>query len=189
MIKINLLPEQKQARVANVEKEMVLFVLVLILLGCSLFFTHNWITTRVDTLQAALSEKNAQKIQFLKKIGKINGLEKKSKEARQYIEVIKSIRSKQSRPVRFLDAVIINLPRDQIWFQSLQMEQDTHLEVTGIALDNQIFASYVKELRSSPIISNVILHQTSRKRIREYNLVAFRCRIEAGKPAGQGKDG
>lgn len=189
MIKINLLPEQKRARVANVEKEIVLFVLVLILLGCSLFFTHNWITSRVDTLQDALAEKNAKKIQLLKKIGEINNLEKKSEEARQYIEVIKSIRSRQSRPVRFLDAVISNLPQDQIWFESLQMEQDTHLEVTGVALDNQIFAGYVKDLRLSPIISNVILHQTSRKRIREYNLVAFRCRIEAGKPAGKGKDG
>ncbi|MCF8104915.1 MAG: PilN domain-containing protein [Desulfohalobiaceae bacterium] len=189
MIKINLLPEQKRAKVANVEKEVVLFLLVLGLLGCGMFFAQNWISTRIDSLRTANSQKNEQKISLLKKIGTINTLEKKSKEAGQYIEVIKDIRSRQTRPVRFLDELVSNLPRGQIWFESMEMEKDGQLEVTGVALDNQVFAGYVKKLRSSAVISNVILHQTSRKKIREYNLVAFRCRIESGKHADKGQDG
>lgn len=189
MIKINLLPEQKRAKVANVEKKAVLFLLVLVLLGCGMFFVQNWISSRVDSLRTAASEKNAEKLDLLKKIGTINTLEKKSKEAGQYIEVIKGIRSRQTRPVRFLDELVSNLPRGQIWFESMKMEQYGRLEVTGIALDNQVFAGYVKKLRSSAVIRNVILHQTSRKKIREYNLVAFRCRIESGKQPDKGQDG
>lgn len=190
MITINLLPEQKRARVANVEKEVVLFALVLILVGFGLFFTQQWITGRVEALRTVQEQKNAQKLKLLKKIGHINNLQKKSRKAKQYIKVIKSIRVKQGRPVHFLDELVSNLPQDQIWFESLNLRQDGHIDLRGIALDNQIFATYVKKIRKSNLIDNVILHQTSRKTIREYNLVAFRCRIKAGSTqAPEGKDG
>ncbi len=177
MISINLLPEKSRTRVANVEKELILFTLMLILLFIGMSFTQRWISHQAQTARELKEQKTAQKLELLKKIGTLNQLEKKTQELQAYIQAIKFIRAEQSRPVRFLDELASKLPPDKIWFESLDLNQAKHIDLTGVALDNQVFADYVRKLRTSPYIQDVILHQTSQKKIEEYNLVAFRCRI------------
>ena len=179
MIKINLLPEHSRIRVANVEKEVVLYGLMVVLLILVMGLGQRWMSQRLQSARELQEQKTAHKLELLKKIGKINQLEKDTQQLQAYILAIKSIRSEQSRPVRFLDELVKNLPQDRIWFESLNLNQDQHIDLTGVALDNQIFANYVKKLRKSPIISDVVLHQTSRKNIRKFSLVAFRCRVNA----------
>ncbi|MCF8107672.1 MAG: PilN domain-containing protein [Desulfohalobiaceae bacterium] len=177
MITINLLPEKSRTRVANVEKEVILFILMLILVLIGLSFTQRWISHQVQSARELKEQKTAQKLELLKKIGNLNQLEKKNQELQAYIQAIKSIRAEQSRPVRFLDELVVKLPPERIWFESLDLNQDKHIDLTGVALDNQVFAEYVKNLRTSPNILDVILHQTSQKKIKDYSLVSFRCRI------------
>ncbi len=186
MITINLLPEKSRTQVANVEKEVILFVLMLILLLIGLSFSQRWISHQVQSAREIKEQKTAQKLELLKKIGTINQLEKKTQELQAYIQAIRSIRAEQSHPVRFLDTLVSKLPPDKIWFESLALNEDKHIDLTGVALDNQVFADYVKDLRTSPYILDVILHQTNQKKIQEYSLVAFRCRINGDFPQKNG---
>lgn len=190
MISINLLPEQNRARVANVEKEMILFALLIVLLIMIFFLTQQWIERQVHSARNLQEQKTKQKQELLKKIGEINQLEKKTTELEHYIQAIKSIRKQQSRPVRFLDELVTHLPQNKIWFESLSLQKDRFVDVRGVALDNQVFATYIKSIRQSAIIQDVNLHQTSRKKIGEYNLVAYQCRVKSGfEQLDRGSDG
>ncbi len=181
MIHINLLPVQKRAKVSNVEKELVLFVLVLIIVGLSMAMTQRWLGSQVNVLEVAKQEKTQEKNRLLKKIKRINEIEKKLQATRTRINVIKQIRAEQSLPVRYLDELVTTLPEDKMWFQSLRLNSNGGIQLNGIALDNQVFAMYVKNLRQSSYVMDVILNRTSRKSFRGLGLVAFQCSIKAGK--------
>lgn len=181
MIRINLLPQQKRAKVSNVEKELVLYILILAILGISVYFTNSWITTKVTTLQQTKQQKQTAKNKLLRKTREIRTIKKQLKEITSRVDAIKMIRSKQGLPIRYLNELVINLPRESIWFESLQLQADGTISLRGIALDNQIFAEYVKTLRSSDFITDVQLGQTSKKDVNDLGLIAFTCTIRTTK--------
>ena len=187
MIRINLLPVQKRAKVTNVEKELVLFVLVLILAGLSMAMTQRWLSNQVNELEQVKQERVQEKNRLQKKVRRINEIEKKLRATSNRINVIKQIRSEQSLPVRYLDELVTTLPEDKMWFQSLRLSSNGGIQLNGIALDNQVFAMYVKNLRQSPYIQDVTLNRTSRKSISGLGLVSFQCSIKAGIREDKGK--
>jgi type IV pilus assembly protein PilN len=178
MIRINLLPQQKRAKVSNVEKEVVLYILIVLILGISVYFTNSWITTKVASLEQTKSQKQIAKNQLKRKTREIRAIKKQLKEITSRVDAIKMIRSKQGMPIRYLNQLVINLPQESIWFQSMQMRPDGTINLRGIAMDNQIFAEYVKTLRQSQFIRDVQLGQTSRKSVNNLGLIAFSCTIK-----------
>jgi type IV pilus assembly protein PilN len=177
MLRINLLPKQKRAKVSNVEKELVLFVLVLAMVGIGAYFTQSWIGSKVDRLQGIKQEKRAVKRQLQRKVARIGKIKDQIEETKEKIEIIKKIRAKQSLPIRYLNELVAQLPKDKIWFESLNLNSGGDLNLSGIALDNQAFASYIQHLRNSEYIRDINLKQTSRKNIKGLGLVSFQCRI------------
>jgi len=186
MIRINLLPVQKRAKVSNVEKELFLFVLILVLAGLSMVMTQRWLTAQVRDLEQVKQERVQEKNRLLKKIQRINAIEKKLQATRTRIDVIKEIRAAQSLPVRYLDEMVTTMPEDKMWFESLRLSANGAIQLNGIALDNQVFAMYVKKLRQSPYVQDVTLNRTSRKSISGLGLVSFQCNIRAGQRNGKG---
>jgi len=178
MIRINLLPKQKRAKVSNVEKEVVLYVLILCILGISVYFTNSWITSRVSSLEQTKKQKQVVRNKLLRKTREIREIEDQLKEIASRVDAIKMIRSKQGLPIRYLNELVVNLPQESIWFESLQMRSDGTLSLQGIAMDNQIFATYIKTLRESEYVQDVRLGQTSRKDINNLSLIAFTCTIQ-----------
>jgi type IV pilus assembly protein PilN len=177
MLRINLLPKQKRAKVSNVEKELVLFVLVLVMVGIGGYFAQSWIGTKVDRLQEIKQEKSAVKRKLQHKVARISKIKDQIEETKEKIGIIKKIRAKQSLPIRYLNELVAQLPKDKIWFKSLNLDPGGNLNLSGIALDNQAFASYIQHLRSSRYIHDISLKQTSRKNIKGLGLVSFQCRI------------
>ncbi len=186
MIQINLLPVQTRAKVSHVEKELVLFVLILVLAGVSMAMTQRWLGSQVHALEQVKQDRVQEKNRLLKRIKRINDIEEKLQATRTRINVIKKIRARQSLPVRYLDELVTTLPKDKMWFESLRLSANGGIQLNGIALDNQVFAMYVKNLRQSPYIQDVTLNRTSRKSIRELGLVAFQCSIKAGESEAKG---
>jgi type IV pilus assembly protein PilN len=178
MLRINLLPSQKRAKVPDIHKEVVLYFLIVALLLIGMFFTQSWLQQKESRLTQIKQKKTAQKNSLLKKIGRINKMEKQLAEVKNKIEIIKKIRSRQNLPVRRLNEMVSLLPQDKLWYKSMQMNAKGRVSLNGVALDNQAFARYVQGLRGSEYIDNVFLGQTSRQKIRGLELVAFKCSVQ-----------
>ncbi|MFW5731192.1 MAG: PilN domain-containing protein [Desulfonatronovibrionaceae bacterium] len=185
MIKINLLPHAKRAKASNTEKLILLTGIFLIMLSAGIFTTGLIWKDKIQNLEASIQEKQTLRQNLLKKVGRINRLEKEFEALKDNIAAIRDIRSRQQLPVRYVDEVVRAIPAERIWFEALNLGSDGTMDIRGIALDNQAFAGYVDELRQSPFIQRVTTRRTSRKRVSNLDLVEFQFQVSAG-PASSG---
>ena len=177
MLKINLLPAQERAKVANVEKEVVLFGLSLLFILICLFLVQQQLSNKVNALENQKESLVNTKNQLQPKIDRIDKVEKKINKIQNRLNVIKKIRKRQSLPVQYLKNLVDNMQGDKIWFNSLQMGSKGDIELSGIAINNQAFAEYVEDLKTTALIQDINIKQTSRKEIKGLNLISFECSI------------
>lgn len=185
MLKINLLPEQQRAKISNVEKELTLYVLMLILVGLCLGLLHGWSTGKINQLKTKKQAKIVLRQKLVSKVKQFNKLKKEMSEIKTNIEVIKQIRGRQGLAVHYLDELVTYLPKDKMWFESLQLNANGQIFLRGIALDNQIVANYIERLRRSKYVSGVYLRQTSKRNINGLGLISFQFDIRT-RPAKNG---
>ncbi|MFP4315320.1 MAG: PilN domain-containing protein [Desulfovibrionales bacterium] len=188
MIRINLLPKQKRVSVSNVEKEVVLYVLLVILMIVGSFSVNVWVTQRLDVLRAEVSSKQSLRNSLRAKVNKVNEIKKELADIERKIQIIKEVRDKQGLPIRYVDEVVRTLPAEKIWFESFTLNEDGSISIRGVSVDNQAFALYVQNLRSSPFISSVVTQRTSRREIQGLGLVEFSCNIVA-QPSSEQNNG
>ncbi len=178
MIRINLLPKQQRAKISHAKKELVLLVLVLTGLLLGMNGIQNRLDYKVQGLKVTKEELLLQKRKLRAKISHISKLQKQHEKIKKKIEVIKDIRQQQSLPIRYLDLLVRTLPEKKMWFQALELDQEGTMQLKGIAMDNQVFAQYLQELRHSPLIRDIILKKTSKQNIDKFELIAFQCQIK-----------
>lgn len=181
MIKINLLPQQKRAKVTNLEKDLAIAIIAGCCMVGSVLAVDYVYSSRLSSLVADETGKVQIKKELEEKVAKVNSVlsELKSLEAR--IQAIKDIRQQQGLPVKYIDELVVHLPKNKIWLETFSMGSNGMVALTGVALDNQSFALYVEELRSSKYIARVDTQRTSRKTVGELGLISFQCTI-ATKP-------
>lgn len=188
MLTINLLPHKKRVRTADGRKLILLFILILLLAGTGIIQARQMLSTKADRLSQEIQSKTITQKQLLKQVAQIRDLKNKLKDLDQRISIIRRIREQQALPVRYLDEIVRYVPPDKMWFESLSMDNQGRITLSGVALDNQVFARYLRKLRTSPYIADISLQQTQRKTIQNLNLVAFRCSFSAtDKPSSPGE--
>lgn len=180
MIKINLLPHAKRAKSSDIEKQVVLFVLVAAIITAGIGAAVFWSERQVGRLQELVEEKEAQRQILLTKVGRINKLETQMEEMASNISAIRKIRLKQQLPVIYVDETVRYVPGEEMWFEALNLSRQGVLDIRGVALDNQTFAAYVDELRNSEYIRSVSTQRTSRRQVMDLDLVEFQFQIRAG---------
>ncbi len=180
MIKINLLPHAKRAKASDTEKQVVIFALVLFIITASLAGTGLWLRGKAGELEEQVREKESQRQLLLTRVARINQIEREFKEMESNIAAIKDIRLKQQLPVIYVDEAVRYVPGDRIWFEALNLSRQGVLDIRGVALDNQTFAMYVDELRSSPYVRSVSTQRTSRRQVMNLDLVEVQFQIRAG---------
>ena len=179
MIKINLLPQQKRSKSTNIEKGAVLFVFGILAMLASVFGVDYYFTSELNTLQASVAAKTQTRALLEKEAAIVNSVIQELKDIEGRIKVIKDIRLRQGLPVKFIDEIVINMPKDKMWFETFTLNANGQIALSGVALDNQIFASYVERLRMSKYIKYIDTRRTSRRAIDGLGLVSFECSVMA----------
>lgn len=179
MIKINLLPQQKRAKVTHAEKDIFFLFFVLVLTSASIFGVDFYVSGQISSLQASVDSKAAVKKQLEAKVAKINAALKELDDVKRRIKIIKDVRMRQGLPVRYIDELISNIPKNKMWIETFSLNANGQIVLSGVALDNQSFAEYVEKLRESNYIARVDTQRTSRKTIDGLGLVSFQCSIVA----------
>ncbi|NCD24776.1 MAG: hypothetical protein EOL86_04170 [Deltaproteobacteria bacterium] len=179
MIKINLLPQQKRAKVTHAEKDIFFLFFVLVLTAASIFGVDFYVSGQISSLQASVDSKTAVKKQLEAKVAKINAALKELDDVKRRIKIIKDVRMRQGLPVRYIDELISNIPKNKMWIETFSLNANGQIVLSGVAVDNQSFAEYVEKLRESNYIARVDTQRTSRKTIDGLGLVSFQCSIVA----------
>lgn len=180
MIKINLLPHSKRAKASDTEKQIIVFAVLVLIVAAAIVASGIWSGRKIIELEETVQEKQTQRQLLLARVGRINQLQRQLEEIQSNISAIKDIRRKQQLPVRYVDETVRHLPQEMIWFESFNLSRDSVLDIRGVALDNQAFARYVDELRSSPFVRSVSTQRTSSRQVMNLNLVEFQFQIRAG---------
>ena len=179
MIKINLLPQQKRSKSTNIEKGAVFFILAIVLMLGSVYGVDYYFSSELNTLQSAVAAKQQTRALLEKEVAIVNSVIQELKDIETRIKVIKDIRLRQGLPVKYIDEIVVNLPKDKMWFETFTINANGNIALSGVALDNQVFASYVERLRLSKYIKVVDTRRTSRRAVDGLGLVAFECSVMA----------
>jgi type IV pilus assembly protein PilN len=172
MIKINLLPVRDIKRRIKAKKEIFLalaafltFIVFLVLL--TLFRINT-----INDLQEENRNLQREKDQYTHILNQIKKLEADKKIVETRIQVIEQLKQSSSLTVRVMDEVARMTPPQRMWLTGLS-QTGSALRITGMALDNQTVAKYMDDLNSSPLISNVVLANSSLQKFAERDLIQF----------------
>jgi type IV pilus assembly protein PilN len=179
MIKINLLPQQKRTKSTNVEKSLVFFVLGVVVLFGSVFGVDYYFSSQLGELNAAVTAKTQTKSLLEKEVAKVNQTIQALKDIEGRIKIIKDVRLRQGLPVKYIDEIVINMPENKLWVETFNIDANGNIALSGVALDNQAFVTYVERLRLSKYIASVDTRRTSRRAIDGLGLVSFECSVKA----------
>lgn len=179
MIKINLLPQQKRVRTTNVHGDLSLFIFGLFCVGCLVFGVDYYFSAQKYDLESLVQERTQTKKLLEVKVAKVNAIQEELEKIKGRIETIKTVRLRQGLPVRYIDEVASNIPQNKMWLEGFTLNGNGVIALTGVALDNQVFASYVENLRASKYIAVVDTQRTSRQAVDGLDLVSFQCSIMA----------
>lgn len=179
MIKINLLPQQKRTKSTNIEKSAVLFVLALVLLVVSIFPVDYYYSGQLSSLTAEIATKTQTRNILQAEAASVDKVMQEIKDIEGRIKIIKDVRLRQGLPVKYIDEIVTNMPQNKMWVETFTVSSNGNISLSGVALDNQAFASYVEKLRLSKYIANVDTRRTSRRSVEGLGLVSFECSVMA----------
>jgi type IV pilus assembly protein PilN len=179
MIKINLLPQQKRTKTTNIEKSFVFFVLGVVLVLGSVFAVDYFFSSQLAELNADVAAKTQTKQLLEKEVAKVNETIQALQDIEGRVKIIKDVRLRQGLPVKYIDEIVVNMPQNKMWVETFNVDANGNIALTGVALDNQAFVTYVERLRLSKYIASVDTRRTSRRAIDGLGLVSFECSVKA----------
>lgn len=177
MIKINLYPYKKPKRGISIEFELGIYVFILLFITILLYFLNMRLNNHINQLANIKTQKQNINKLLNKQVKIVNNYKKQLKELNYKIKIIKRIRKSQNMPVIYLNELVTNFIKDKLWFTRLKLSSKKNIELSGVALDNQILAHYIRNLRHSKYTKEIYLKQAAKRKIMGYNLVAFSFKL------------
>ncbi len=159
MIRINLLPVQEVRRAAGRRREMAVATLVGAVMVFLFLVAHGWQTARVARADRQLRHLTQELAAIQGQYQDVTRLEEQKKELREKLLVIGQLEAKKVGPVRTLADVSGATP-DKLWLTEFQ-DQGGMLRITGLGVDEQTVADFLRQLAAVSVLKNVDLDETS----------------------------
>ncbi len=171
MIRINLLPVREVEREAGRRQETRLVylgaVLVLVLLGSIDVATR----MRLKPLKQEYTQLQADIVALDKKSAELSKLEGERKELEEKLKTIATLEAKKVGPVNVL-ADLSDAAPDQVWLLEFK-ESGGLATISGLGLDDQTIADFMRKLDSSPYFDSVDLVETAQSELDGVQLKHF----------------
>jgi type IV pilus assembly protein PilN len=169
MIRINLLPFRAARKKENIRRQITVFGLTVVFLLLVLIYYFFSLNSQLSQLKADEQRLQAELVTFEKTLQKISELEKKIKEIKTKLAVIKDLEKGKTGPLRLLDEIAMAVPKDKLWLTSFS-ESAGVLKLTGTAMDNETVALFMTNLEKSEHITGVELQSTKLTNLAQYRL-------------------
>jgi type IV pilus assembly protein PilN len=183
MIRINLLPVEEAQRAAGRRQELALGTLVIAVAVLGLVAAHLWQGVRITSARRELRR-------LTQDIASIEGpysdalrIEQQKQELREKLRVIGQLEAKKVGPVRIL-ADLSSATPDKLWLTEFADTNGT-LKLTGLGVDEQTVADFLRRLGTLTFFQSVDLDETSQVDQEGAKLKKFviRGQIDYGAPA------
>ena len=159
MIRINLLPFRLERKKENIKRQLSIYFLSIIFTLLLCFYLNQNQNQKIAYLQSVKDKKNRELLKYERINRKIRRLKKRIKECQTKLNIIKNIAKYRLEPVRTLDEMVMAIPPDSLWLDSLRFD-GRRLFITGSAKDNDTVALFMRRLKKMPRIGNVELKVT-----------------------------
>ena len=169
MIRINLLPFRAARKKENIRRQVTVFALCIVFLVLVMFYYTIQLNSTLSKAKQEEARIQAELKTYEETIKKIGELEKKIKEIRAKLDVIKELENNKTGPVYLLDEISTAVPKEKLWLTSLK-ESGGSLELRGTAMDNETVALFMTNLAKSAHISNVDLQSVRLRYLATYKL-------------------
>ena len=159
MIRINLLPVKELKGEVIRRGELMIGGVSLALTGILILgvYTYQW--RQVSAVEKELDELRKELQVLNVKAKDVAELQRKIKEFEGKNKVIDDINKKKSGPVRVMESLAVATP-SALWLTEFK-EIGGNLTITGVAVDNQTIAEFLKALASYAYFNNTELVETT----------------------------
>jgi type IV pilus assembly protein PilN len=159
MIRINLLPAQEVARAAGRRQQLAAAALVLALAVLVLVLAHGWQRARLASAERRLQALRAELVAIQGPYAEVTRIEQQKQELREKLRVIAQLEAKKAGPVRILSDLSAATP-DKLWLTEYA-ETNGRLRLSGLGVDEQTVADFLRRLGAVPFFRRVDLEETS----------------------------
>ncbi|OFV87388.1 MAG: hypothetical protein A3J75_01880 [Acidobacteria bacterium RBG_16_68_9] len=159
MIRINLLPIREAERALGKRQQRALAVLGIAVALLIMVVPYMVQGRRMATLDREIAEVQAQIKQFDERVKEVRDLDRIKEELQTKLRIIEDLNDKRVGPARVLSDLSRATP-DNLWLVDFK-EITGGVTLTGMALDNQTIALFMRQLQASPYFYNVDLVETT----------------------------
>lgn len=156
MIRINLLPVKISRRQEAVRSELMLAGVVGGVLVAVMAAAFISVQSRVNTVRAENADLQ-EEIRRVEEIAKdVQKKEELKVELQRKLGVIKQLKASKSGPVHMMDELSLATP-EKLQLQQLD-EQSQRLQLTGVAVSNEVISQFLTNLEQSEYFDDVFLN-------------------------------
>jgi len=159
MIRINLLPGEEAERAAGRRQNLALGTLVFGVAVAGLVAAHLWQGLRSSSVHHELSRVQTELKAIEGPYADALRIEQQKQELREKLRVIGQLEAKKVGPVRIL-ADLSSATPDKLWLTDFS-DQGGTLRLTGIGVDEQTVADFLRRLGMLPFLQSVDLDEAS----------------------------
>jgi type IV pilus assembly protein PilN len=159
MIRINLLPVEEAQRAAGRRQELALGTLIIAVAVLGLVAAHLWQGVRVTSARRELRRLTSEIASIEGPYSDALRIEQQKQELREKLRVIGQLEAKKVGPVRIL-ADLSSATPDKLWLTEFADTNGT-LKLTGLGVDEQTVADFLRRLGTLPFFRSVDLDETS----------------------------
>lgn len=184
MIRINLLPIKQIKKRIRLRNEVAIlvasFFAVLVILGTISYA----MSQKADGLNNEIKTLEKKKASYRPILNQIARLQRDKKNLETKLNTIEQLKKGSQLTVRILDEVANRTPTSRLWLQSFK-QSGGQLQLTGVALDNETIAQYMKQLNSSPFFADIDLANSSQTVIAGNKLKSFSLTFRVTPPSNE----
>jgi type IV pilus assembly protein PilN len=159
MIRINLLPVEEAQRAAGRRQEMAVAVLVIGVAVLGFIAAHTWQQARLTVAERELRRISEELAALQAPYADVTRLEQQKRELRDKLRVIGELEAKKVGPVHVLTDLSAATP-DKLWLTEYA-ETGGSIKVSGLGVDEQTVADFLRRLGGSQFFRGIDLEETS----------------------------
>jgi type IV pilus assembly protein PilN len=163
MIRINLLPLKDAERAVGRRQQQSVLMLALTLAVLMMVVPFVIQARRLAALDAEIERTQAEIRQFEERVKEVQELDRLQKDLEAKLRVIRDLHDKRVGPARMLVDFAAAVP-DTLWLIDLT-ENKGAATLTGVGLDNETIARFMRQLQGSGYFYGVDLVETSQSTI------------------------
>jgi len=159
MIRINLLPVKEAQRALDRRQQISVALLGLLVAILVMVVPYVLQTHKLKGLEQEVDQLRAEVAQLSRQTAEVRDLDRKRAELEAKLRVIETLKQKRTGPVRILEDLSAATP-EKLWLLEFS-DVNGQATLTGLALDNQTIAVFMRQLQASKYFFEVDLVETA----------------------------